>query len=281
MNEHDVPRQELTERELALAVEESLYDLFRATTLLPGGELEEHPTHSRHHAFPSSPMFKGVWGTQVALDDVDDLAEEALAWHRERGAPFVFWWAGAGTLPADHGELDARLRRHGFAPWDLGYPGQVAALDELAWDALSRVPGGFRVERVSDDEALETFGATFVEAFEVPEWAGRAWVDANRALGVDSIPWDLYLGWLGDRPVATNILFCGAGVASVFGIATTADARGQGIGAAITLAGLADVRQRDYRYAVLFATEPGAPVYRRIGFRDTGTAISRWLWTAD
>ena len=125
------------------------------------------------------------------------------------------------------------------------------------------------------------FGETFVEAFEVPDWAGQAWIDANRALGVSEAPWTMYLGWLGDRPVATNIVFCGAGVASVFGIGAKAEVRGRGIGAAITLGGLADARAAGYRYGVLFATEPGAPVYRRIGFRDTGATVSRWLWVAD
>ena len=281
MNQRDVPRLELSDDECALAVEENLHDLFRSMALLPGAEVEELGRYSRHHAAPSNPMFKGVWGTRLALDEIGGVAEEALAWHRERGAPFVFWWAGAGTAPADHDALDAHLGRHGFSPWDLGYPGQVAELAGLDWDALARVPDGFQVERVVDENQLEAFGATFVEAFEVPEWAGRAWVDATRSLGIDRAPWDIYLGRIGDRPVATNVLFCGAGVASVFGIATMADVRGQGVGAAITLAGLADAREWGYRYAVLFATELGAPVYRRIGFRDTGATISRWLWMAE
>lgn len=67
----------------------------------------------------------------------------------------------------------------------------------------------------------------------------------------------------------------------VFAIATVAEARGMGIGAAITLAGLVEPRERGYRYAVLFATEMGAPVYRRLGFRDTDAAISRSLWVAN
>lgn len=278
MSELDSPRLVLTDDELAGAVEESLYDLYRATARLPGGELDELQSYSRHHAFPSNPMFKGIWGARLDPDAVGAVAEEALAWHRERGAPFVFWTAGPSTEPSGVGPL---LEPHGFRPWEVGAPGQVAELDALDWDALERVPEGFRVERVADDDRLGAFGRTFVEAFEIPEWAGRAWVDATRAFGIGRSPWDMYLGRLDGRPVATNMLFCGAGVATVFAIGTVEDARGQGIGAAITLAGLADAHERGYRYGVLFATELGAPVYRRIGFRDAEATISRWLWMAD
>jgi hypothetical protein len=41
-----------------------------------------------------------------------------------------------------------------------------------------------------------------------------------------------------------------------------------------------DARQLGYRYGVLFATDLGAPVYRRIGFKDVGVGISRYLWRA-
>jgi len=278
VNDHDAPRQDLSERELALAVEESLHDLFRAIARLPEAELEEHDSYSRHHAFPENPMFKGVWGTRLAPDDVHAAAEEVLAWYRERDAPFAFWWAGPMTEPAD---LGARLEPHGFVPFEVDAPGQVAELRALDWGALARVPEGFRVERVDDERGLEAFARTFVEAFEVPQLAGSAWVDATRSFGIGHAPWDIYVGWLDGRPVATTMLFCGAGVATVFAIATVAEARGQGIGAAITLSGLADARDRGYRYGVLFATELGAPVYRRIGFRDADAAISRWIWLAD
>ena len=278
MIELDAPRLELSERELALAVEESLFDLFRSFAGLPGAELEERDGYVLHHAFPTNPMFKGVWAPRLTADELHTAAEEALAWHGERGSPYVFWWAGPSAEPAD---LGARIVSHGFEPYELGAPGQVADLAQLDWGALARVPQGFLADRVHDDRTLELFGRTFVEAFEIPEWAGRAWVDATRSFGVGRSPWELYVGWLDGRPVSTNMLFFGAGVATVFAIGTVADARGQGIGAAITLHGLAEARERGYRYAVLFATEKGAPVYRRIGFRDADAAISRWIWLAD
>jgi hypothetical protein len=38
----------------------NLFDLFRAMSHLPGGEIEEQPALCHHYAFPFSPMFKGV-----------------------------------------------------------------------------------------------------------------------------------------------------------------------------------------------------------------------------
>jgi ribosomal protein S18 acetylase RimI-like enzyme len=64
----------------------------------------------------------------------------------------------------------------------------------------------------------------------------------------------------------------------VFGLGVVPGARGQGLGASITLAGFAEARDRGYRHGVLFATDEGVPVYRRLGFEDCGVGISRWLW---
>ncbi|HEY7381379.1 MAG TPA: GNAT family N-acetyltransferase [Gaiella sp.] len=275
MRTHDTPASSLTELELGLAVEESLYDLFRSFARLPRAEREDRWGYSVHHAFPTSPMFKGVWGLRLAPHELDQALDAALAWLQARDAPFAFVWAGPGTEAPD---LGARLSARGLELWEQDAPGQAAELDALDWDALHRVPDGFAAERVRDDDGLAEWAATFTAGFEVPAWAGEAWVDATKAFGIGDAPWALYLGRLGGAPVATNILFCGAGVATVLGIGTVVEARGQGIGAAITLAGLADARTAGYRYAVLFATESGARVYRRIGFRDTGSGITRWLW---
>jgi predicted acetyltransferase len=67
-------------------------------------------------------------------------------------------------------------------------------------------------------------------------------------------------------------------VASVYGVGTVPDARGRGFGAAITLHPFLDARDQGYHYGVLFATEMGAPVYRRLGFREVGSTIGRHVW---
>jgi GNAT superfamily N-acetyltransferase len=74
------------------------------------------------------------------------------------------------------------------------------------------------------------------------------------------------------------MLFNGAGVAGIYGVATVPGARRKGIGAAISLAPLMDAREMGYRHAVLFSTDMATGVYERIGFQMTETRLNRYLW---
>lgn len=265
------------EHQLRVAFAQNLFELFRAMAYLPGAELEQRQNLSRHVAFPGNPMFKGVWQTRLQDADVDNTILESIAWFRARQAPFFFWWLDPDAQPAN---LSERLQAHGFVPWEENAPGMAARLEHLDYGAMDRVPAGFEMECVRDEQGLQAFKQAFVSGMEVPEWAGQAWVDATLSFGIERAPWRCYVGRLNGQPVASNMLFCGAGVASVFGVATHPNARGQGIGAAITLIAYQEAMTLGYRHGVLFATESGAPVYRRIGFSDVHAGMSRYLWRA-
>lgn len=279
-----------SEAELAAAVEENLFDLFRAMTALPGTEIEESDKLSRHLAFPSNPMFKGVWRTRLAAAEVDEAIDDTLAWFKRHNAPFLFWWTGPGTTPADLGErlmargllsMEGQMEAlaKGIKQTTLGAPAMIADLRHMNEAALNEVPPGFTIEEVRDEVDLEDFKYVFLESYDIPDWAGQAWVDAALSLGLGRTPWKMYLGRLNGEPVATNMLFNGAGVASVYGVGTIPSARGQGIGGAITLKPLLEARDAGgYRYGVLFATELGISTYQRIGFRLSSARINRYLW---
>ena len=280
-----------SETELAAAVEENLYALFRAMANSLRGELEERDALSCHLAFPSNPMFKGAWRTRLSADEADEAIDETLAWFKARHAPFLFWWTGPGTTPADLGgrlaargllSMEAQMERlaPGIVSTELGAPGMVADLGRMNEAALTQAPSDFTIEEVQDEAALYDFKRVLVEGYEIPEQMAHGWVDAVLRAGIGQTPWKMYLGRLAPHgePVATNMLFNGGGVASVYGVATAPSARGKGIGGAITLKPLLDARDMGYRYAVLFSTEMGIHAYERIGFRDCGVRINRYLW---
>jgi GNAT superfamily N-acetyltransferase len=275
---HDAPARALSVDELRAAFVANLFDLFRSMAGLPGAELDESETLSRHCAFPVNPMFRGVWQASIDADALDERVEETIAWFRARESDFFFWWVDPASTPVDLGQ---RLEARGFTAWEEDAPGMATELDDLRYDLISRVPPGYTQERVTDEPGLRDFREAFVRGFEVPAWAGQAWYDATLSFGIIGAPWTCYVGRLDGEPVASNMLFCGAGVASVFGVATVESARGRGIGASITLAAYDDARRAGYRYGVLFGTELGVPVYHRIGFSDVDATVSRYLWRAD
>jgi GNAT superfamily N-acetyltransferase len=175
-------------------------------------------------------------------------------------------------------EAQSRELAHGIVQTAEGAPCMATDLAEVDDSLVDKTPADFVIEEIADDGALEAFKRVFVATYEIPEWAGQAWVDATRRIGIGHTPWRMFLGRLGGEPVATNMLFTGGGVASVYAVATVGAARNKGIGAAITLKPLLIARDLGYRYAVLFATEAGHSVYRRLGFRDCGVTVNRYFW---
>ncbi len=279
-----------TDHELGLAVFQNFYTLFRAMARELGGELSEGNGLSRHHSFPANPMFKGVWSTRLSAEHVDKTIEDTIVWFKERNAPYFFWWTGPETTPSD---LPQRLQAHGLIDMaeqqkelaagikqtELGAPCMIAELSKMNETVLAKTPRGFEIREISNETELYDFKKVFVETYAIPEWAGQAWVDASLKIGIGKTPWRMFVGYLDGSPVATNMLFNGAGAASVYAVATLPFAQGKGIGAAITLKPLLDARDTDgYKYAVLFSTEMSVPVYERIGFRLTDVRIYRYLW---
>ena len=278
-----------SDSELAAAVQENLFALFRAMVTLPGSELVEGEKLSHHLAFPSNPMYKGVWRTRLKKEGLDDAIKETIAWFKSRQAPFFFWWTGPGTTPQ---ELDEQLMAHGLismaeqvkemAPGiistEVGAPGMVADLRKVNEVVLMQAPKEFVIEEVQDEKSLSDFKRVLMEGYEIPEMMADGWVQAAQGVGIGKTPWRMYLGRLNGEPVATNMVFNGAGVAGVYGVATVPSVRGKGIGGAITLKPLLDSRAQGYNYAVLFSTEMGIHAYERIGFRHCGITINRYLW---
>ena len=278
-------------RRLGIAATDNLVALFGMMARLDGGEIEETPKLGRHHTFPTNPMFKGVWRTRLSDADVEAAIDETIAWYASRNAPYFFWWTDDDTTPRD---LGSRLIARGFLSMEgaqqelskgivqteAGAPVMVMSLADADPSILTRVPDAFRMVEVGTPAQLLDFKKVFVDTYQIPEWAGQAWVDATTAFGVGKSPWRMFVGYLGGDPVASNMLVIGGGVASVYAVATVPSAQGRGIGAAITLMPLLDAGARGQTHAVLFSSEEGFPVYRRLGFEDTGMKINRYLWRA-
>ena len=92
--------KDATDRELGLAVFENLYGLFRSmANHLPEGKLIERETFSRHLTFPTNPMFKGVWKTQLSEAEADAAIDDTIAWFKKAECTILLLVDRLGTPP--------------------------------------------------------------------------------------------------------------------------------------------------------------------------------------
>jgi GNAT superfamily N-acetyltransferase len=266
---------DLSPPELARLTEENLYGFLTTLGQADGAELGRASYLTRYSdSSIISPMFNGVVRIGIPPDQIDQAIDETCDYFTARERPLAFWWVGASSQPAD---LGARLVARGLVEFEIDAPSMAVDLHALPTSVTA--PSDFTIEIVHDRSTAEAWAGTFNTIYGTPQFAGQAWSDAFARYNFDTAPFRLYLGHWRGKPVATNMLILGAGAASVLGVGTLPEARGHGIGSAITLQPYLDAREQGYHTGVLFATEMGIPVYERLGFRKVGT-ISRYLWRA-
>lgn len=140
-------------------------------------------------------------------------------------------------------------------------------------------PDRLEIVPVENGETLQQWIHIASIGFDVPEEYEEVWYDFF-VEAVFDLPFRSYLALLNGQPVATSQMFLSAGVAGIYNVTCIPEARGQGIGAAITLAPALAARGMGYRIGILQASDLGARVYRRLGFQDFGKR-SIFLWEYD
>lgn len=211
-----------------------------------------------------------VFETQLPPDGSSDLIEQALEHFRSHNLARVAWWTEEGPQEAD---LKKQLVAHGLT-FNEGATGMAVDLRALSKD-LPR-PTGLTIARVENRETLEHWARVVNTGFGLAAWSERIWVDLFDDLAF-ALPLRNYLAILNGKPVGTSQLFLGESVAGIYNVTCLPEARGQGVGAAITLAPLLEAREMGQQMAILQASHMGYGVYRRIGFQEYGR-LNEYRW---
>jgi GNAT superfamily N-acetyltransferase len=174
--------------------------------------------------------------------------------------------------------IDSVLRRaHGMEA-DGEDPGMAIDLSVLP-DHLPPMKG-LRIAEVLAPSTLRQWVDAWGESYNnAPESMRESRFKFRLGLGLSTVlPYRSFLAYLDDKPVATSELFLGAGVAAAMWVGTTPEARGKGIGAAITTAPLLEARKLGYRIGTLTASPMGYHVYEQLGFQKMcRIPVYRWV----
>jgi ribosomal protein S18 acetylase RimI-like enzyme len=219
------------------------------------------------------PLLNGATSAKLDPESANRRIDEILGEFKAAQMPML-WWAGPATRPQDIGSrLAARGLMKAGAP-----PGMAMDLMELDGDEAP--PSGVTIKRLDSDDMLEGYKHVLLQAFGagVPDFVVELYFDIFKNIGYDE-GGDVqnYLAYLEGTPVGACTVAYGAGVAGIYNVATVEEARGRGIGRAVTLRPLLDARERGYRVGVLESSELGYNVYKRLGFKDYGP-IEQYLF---
>ncbi len=203
-------------------------------------------------------IYNRIINTRLNPRDVDTKIKDVEDYYSSKGLPFL-WMVGPEDSPPD---LSKRLKESGFVR--SGSPGMAMDLRLLKEPAA---PPGFRIEPVQDDVSLTDYSQLMPQAFgfdESSEEAVSGWI---RGVGLHE---DLshYIGYLDDEPVTFSSVFCADGVAGLYCVASTPEARGRGFGSLTSTVPLLAARSEGYRVGVLHSTSMAHGVYLRLGFKD-------------
>ncbi len=199
---------------------------------------------------------------RLAPEDVDRRIEDIVTEFRRRGLPLE-WNVGASTIP---GDLGLRLEAQGFEHV-IRIPGMAIELRPL--QETGRRTVGLTIEPVKTRGDLETYVRVGASAFDIPEVhvPRIVEIEANMA-DEDRQLTTQYVGRLEGKAVASCMLFLAAGVAGIYFVGTSPEARGRGIAEAMTRRALQDGRDLGYSIGILQASAMGHPIYRTMGFRE-------------
>jgi GNAT superfamily N-acetyltransferase len=209
--------------------------------------------------------------TQLPSEGIDELIDGALTHFRSLNIKKLSWLAKEG-VPAT--EIKKYLLAHGLT-FSESFATEMAADLRSLPDDLPR-PIGLRIVPVVAGKTLRQWIHVASIGFGVREEFEKVWYDFFVEAVFDT-RFRTYLALLNGQPVGTSQLFLSAGVAGIYNVTCIPEARGQGIGAAVTLAPLLAAREMGYYISILQASQQGSRVYRRLGFQDFGH-LSVYLW---
>lgn len=245
---------------LIAAIRLNMGDFFRYVSRLNPTEHFETDDFVRWYSPLPHPWFNGVLSLTPPTAQAEAFITATIEYFRARNVGAFTWWLEPPLRPTD---WELALTRQGFS-FSAETPGMAVDLHGLN-ESLGAVKD-LEIQVVADAESLRSWVEVFVHGYGLPESWLAPTLDLWGQLGFE-LPIRNYLGYLKGKPVSTSMLFYGGGAAGIYCVATLPEARGQGLGAALTLQPLLAARTAGYRIGILQSSEMGYGVYKKLGFR--------------
>jgi len=184
---------------------------------------------------------------------------EVTDYFAKKNSPFS-WWISPHDQPSD---LPAYLENHGYKNTENNYA-MYFNLD--AWDGeIFSIPK-LTIARVTDEKSLHDFALVLAN----DDIAFKTYFSWIASILTNDDPIEYYVGYVDGKPVVRGLSCYFAQVAGLHWLSTVPSERRKGYGRAMQEYRLKRAKDRGYHIAVLQASNEGYPLYRQLGYNESG-----------
>jgi GNAT superfamily N-acetyltransferase len=220
------------------------------------------------------PLLNGALKARFAPQDAVRRTHEVLDRLIDHGNPFL-WWLTPNTRSDD---LEQVLAERGLV---ADHPNNAMSVDLRTASVLGeQPPAGVTLEPMTDANVDELVLA-MIDGFGMPHDLLEPFRTLFRAEATDRVALHNVLARLDGEPVgAGSVVVSDRSVAGLYNIAVREQARGRGVGRAVTVALMRIGAQHGCSESILHASQMGEPVYANLGYRIVGQ-VAQYLWMPD
>jgi GNAT superfamily N-acetyltransferase len=241
-------------------VEQNSVNYIKFIASLPSFEVHEEQTIFCISADAPVFYFNSVFNAHLN-ENAEQTIETTMEFFRGRRGWFT-WHIIPSSLPENLAEL---LIARGAELLE-SIPYMAIHLEDMQRNFA--IPPEFRWTTVRTPVELASWTSIYCHARGYPESAYKLFnIFADLDLSEGS-PFKLILGYLGDTPVSTYSVFMDDETAGFYSLTTLPEARGHGIGTAISIAAADLAARRSYQIATLLSEPPSRNICKRLGFVD-------------
>lgn len=242
-------------------VQECARNYIRFLTSLPDIALHEEPDVFYVSADAPVLYFNSVFNARFN-GNANRKIESAREFFRRRRRNSFTWHITPSSLPENLSEL---LMAQGGELLE-SMPYLAVHLDDVPRDFP--VPSTFDWKTVRTHETLAAWISVYCHARGYPEAADnlfRIFADLDLT---ESSRLQLILGYLDEKPVSTYSVFMDRDIAGLYSLTTLPEARGHGLGTAMSIAAVDLAVSCGYETAMLLSEHPSRNICKRLGFVD-------------
>ena len=203
-----------------------------------------------------------TFNTVFSYEINEEEVKEVINYFQSKQLPMA-WWLGPSAQK--NSNATARMKNAGMVHDEVDI-GMYCAVKDTKLDSMSVNPA-LEVKLCEYSEHFIDFGEVLSTIFDpVDEYVQRYYKIVS-TLSTDMEKQKLFVGYVDGVAVTTGCVYLNE-VAGIYDISTRPDQQKKGYGSTMFHAIMRFIKEENYQYATLQASEDGLNIYKRFGFTE-------------